>query len=90
MNMVRSIEKLKKMKEEKDHSLSNLCCVSPSSPFHSVITNPSSNKIAHNPLALILSISFMWKEKELMDDLSASKSETRKLKIYLFTSITFN
>ena len=68
------------MKEEKENTLSTLCCMSPSNLFYTAITNPSFNKISRKSLVLILFFSFMWIEKELMDDLSASKNEARKLK----------
>ena len=77
--MVRSTEERKKEKEEKEHALSTLCCVSPISPFYAAITNPSVNKIAREPLVEILLFSFMWTEKELMDDLCATKSESEEI-----------
>ena len=48
--MVRLTEELKEEKEEKEHALSTLCCVSPSNPFFSAITNASVNRIAREPL----------------------------------------
>ena len=78
--MVRSTEERKKEKEEKEHALSTLCCVSPSSPFYAAITNPSVNIIARQPLERILLFSFMWTEKELMDHYCATKSEARKFR----------
>ena len=68
------------MKEEKEHALSTMCCVSHRSPFCTKITNNPFNRIVRELLALVHLHSFMWIGKELMDDLRASKSEARKLK----------
>ena len=54
--------------------------MSPSSPFYATITNSSSSRITLEQLALILLHSLMWTEKELMEWLSATKSELRNLK----------
>ena len=78
--MVRPKEELNEEKEEKKHALSTLCCVSHAVPFCHAIMNPSFSGIARKLLALIIFHSFMWTEEELIDDLSATKSEIRKLK----------
>ena len=78
--MIRSIEELKEEKEEKNHVLSTLCCVSPSSHFYAAITNPSFNMIAREPLALIILFSFMATEEYYMEDFPTTKIEIRKLK----------
>ena len=78
--MIRSTEELKKDKKEKDHALLNLCCVSRSSPFCVTIIDSSINRIARKPLEWVL-FSFIWIEKELMDDFSTTKSETRQFRI---------
>ena len=78
--MVRLAEELKKDEKEKDHALSTLCCVSRSSAFYAAITDPSVNRIARRPLEKILLFSFMWTEKEFMDDFCATKSEARKFR----------
>ena len=75
-----SKEERKKEQEEKEHALSTLCGVITSSSFYDAIANSSFKGWASFSLEEILLFSHMSTEEELMDNLSATKSEIRKLR----------
>ena len=58
--MARSIEELDEIKKYKDHALSTLCWMIPSSAFYATLRNLSFNKIASRPLVLIIFIHAWW------------------------------
>ena len=75
-----SKEYLEETKKDKEHAMSASWGMNPRGTFYASVTSPSFNRVATQSLTRILLCSFILIDEELMEDLSGSESEIRKLR----------